>query len=165
MAPRPKLFIFDLDGVILQSPGSRFHPPVDWPKYWADIDAQRPNQDVVDLIQILKRAHPVLILTARPVEVVSQTVMVLKRIGLPATPIDAVPLLWPRLKIIKSLVYLKMMKSEVEEDGETPAIWKRLRIEELVDVGWNVQFMVEDYKTNADEIRKVVPVLLYENKR
>lgn len=136
--------IFDLDGCLSVSP-SQITIPLSserWDEIWND-DGFPSNTEIIKLLRGLQMAGwYVLILTGRPERYRKQTVRWLMRQGVSA-PLIMLPDDYPR----------------------TIVEWKCTIIHLMLEAAIDLQFVVEDYKPNADVIRTLIPVLLYERKR
>lgn len=143
------IIVFDFDGVIVQSPcaspGTQPQNHSCWEEYWLDTASQRPNPEMLFLYKQFEH-HPTIdpvILTARPKAVEEATRTVLAGFGI-INPI------------------LRMREDQDDPSWQGSGIWKRDTIKLWQRLGTTVLLVVEDYKPNADAIREVVPVLLYE---
>lgn len=152
-----RIALFDLDGCLFKSPSQdTIHDPSYWQRYWSDVDRQVPNPPVVDLFKTLLVSPDwtVIILTARPDSKREETNEALERAGISTWEMsDGEPI------EDNMAVPLFMWKGE-EVFGH--GNWKRAVVEAWKENGADLAFMVEDYKPNADAIRGVIPVLLYE---
>lgn len=145
----PPAIVLDLDGVIIRNPDQALTgPPLTdgnfWHHHWTNPDMSAINQEMVDMSGIFHIAGmSVFILTARPDIYWTQTVRLLRDAnveydGLIMLPGDTVP--------------------------HSSAAWKQQQVATLMKK-YNVLFMVEDYRANAEAVRALVPVLLYERKK
>lgn len=161
--------VFDLDGCLRQNPyhdesTKTFAPHFNWGDHWREPGVAC-HEELVDLARsLLAAGHSVLVLTARPDDFHEVTIEWLKRVG-PwevtyhndrkhhgATGHDT--------------VHLMMLPRQIDLlHHVSGAEWKRDVVRSLIERGIDIRFVVEDYKPNADVIREVVPVLLYERKK
>jgi hypothetical protein len=168
--------VFDLDGCLMQNPyedqtyqstqnvpGGRFDPDF-WHRHWT-ADGQVCHSELVDLARtLLSGGYAILVLTARPDTYANQTIRWLQQVG---------P--WEVIchndgmrhgATGHSVVHLLMIPSRVNiAHAPSSAEWKRDAIRKLMARGCDIRFVVEDHKPNADVIREVVPVLLYERQK
>lgn len=133
--------IFDLDGCLSQTPSrDAITDPDFWHTHFTNGTAEC-NPEVVDLACTLRAAGwDIMVLTARPSDYYTATRSWLDRF-LPDVPL----IMW--------------------EDGNgygSSSKWKAQTVKDLIEQGYDVRFMVEDYPNNVEEIRKVVPVLEYQ---
>lgn len=150
--------LFDLDGVLIKTPddlSGTISDPDFWHNRWTNPRNQTPNTPMIDLLRSLTRAGlHVCIFTGRPDTYEHVTVETLMSWGLRVIPDTR-----PRPNhLTPSLV----MKPEGASPMGHDSGWKSKKIVEWADDGMDVLFMVEDYKVNADAIRKHIPVLLFE---
>lgn len=149
--------VFDLDGVLFRSPQIDGHIESfnSWHDYWLHPELQKPNHDMVLMFKCIEERMKMFILTARPEEVRTHTIEALAVAGINVA--SGIGLFDTELI---------MNPDDLSSVGWTTAgSWKRSVIEDLIHKNWNVEFVVEDFKESADEIRKIVPVLLYEHFR
>lgn len=154
--------IFDLDGVIIQNPPESLgqNTITDgnyWAKHWKDPQGGTLNEEMVDLAasMLLTDTH-VIFLTARPEVYRPWTIELLRRAGFHIGDQTALTQrsFAPRLVMLPG--------------GDVPqssAKWKRDTIKNWLDQGARILFMVEDYRPNAEFVRELIPVLLYERKK
>lgn len=134
--------VFDLDGCLIESPtGETITDPNYWHKHFTNGDCAY-NREMIDLAEALQNmGWRIVVLTARPTRYRDDT---------------------------QNIVYSKLPGSLLIMYGggyADASEWKAKKVRELIDAGWDVRFVIEDYKPNAEAIRKVVPVLLYEKVR
>jgi hypothetical protein len=158
--------VFDLDGCLISNPseamgstaiGSRDF----WANHWNNPDGAEVQQEVVDMLLSLAATNwQIIILTARPDSFREQTVRLLRGLGI-FVPTNESPILFKDWRCPVLVMY--------PDKGYIPSTsgggWKQGVIREWLDQGANIKFMVEDYPPNAEAIRAVVPVLLYERKK
>lgn len=135
--------VFDLDGCLIVSPASStIKDPDYWRKHFS-CESHRCNPEIVRLARSLMYAHwKIVVLTARPEEYRDVTTRWL-------------------IRMLGPTFTLHMFDGQYESANG----WKAQQVQSMIDSGLKVQFVVEDYKPNAEAIRKVVPVLLYEARR
>ncbi len=159
------IVVFDLDGVILKSPMRASNPELNyWQLYWEDLSQHIPNMEMLELINsLVKSSIHVFILTARPVSLLDVTLKSLRKV---CHLVPRVCTNIPDYEFNPVRRHHLMMRSRDAEFGDfvANAVWKRKTIE-LLQVDHHVLFALEDYKPNADEMRKAAPVLLYEQFR
>ena len=160
------IVVIDLDGVVFKSPvRETVNDPNFWVSFWENPEAHRPNKEIEVLIRGLCAVGTrILFLTARPKRYRKQTHQaIINCMGvLPMWCEDVSDLdflVWPA-----SLCALHMKPDQATDDWLTSGAWKLGVIEEL-KTNHEVLFAVEDFKPNAEEMRKAVPVLLYEQRR
>ncbi len=160
-----QIAVFDLDGVIFKSIDPNPISDEDfWIDYWGNPDLHQVNTEILKIMSSLIASNvQILILTARPADLISPTCISLIR----HCKID--PFLIYNVYLHQfhsySVGYHLLMRREARfDDWIGNGQWKREMIDILIR-DHNVLFMVEDYKPSADEIRKSVPVLLYEQLR
>lgn len=148
--------IFDLDGVFIENPAEArikdAKPITDlnyWERHWSNPAGSVVQHEMVRLARMLLMVNwRVIVLTARPETYAGHTRTLLRILGLQAsTGPDVLLVMIPQSTIGGS------------------AEWKQQIVKRWRDEGMKIQFMVEDYRINAEAIRSVVPVLLYECKR
>lgn len=144
-----RVIVFDLDGVLFRTPSKEtVNDPAFWMDYWNN-ERPEPNPEMIKMYHdydIYGLVTPV-ILTARPTVVESPTLKALENVGI------HVPLLF-------------MMDHDPDQaDWQTTGFWKRDVVREWIQAGVDVWLVIEDYKPNADAIRQVTTVLLYESRR
>jgi hypothetical protein len=146
--PRQPVVIVDLDGCLVANPaeaclGVTITDIDYWTNHWNNPMASEPNYELVQMVRTLGQAGwKIVILTARPESFRQKTEQFLRRIELECSLI-----MRSDLAILPS------------------AEWKMNVISHMITLGWDVKLAIEDYKPNADAIRSVVPVLLYERKK
>jgi hypothetical protein len=143
------LAIFDLDGVIIANPDdAQSGPPKTcgdyWTRHWTNPDMSRINKEIVLMAQVLSDSGVLIqVLTARPERFYSSTHNLLVMAEFPYDRLDMLP------------------GTDVPQSS---AAWKQERVAELKRT-YDVLFMIEDYRPNAEAVRSQVPVLLYERKK
>lgn len=155
--------LFDLDGVITENPKESLEQTVSCKNYWHE-HWTRPletpiHQEVVDIIHSLIGAVHIIILTARPDSYRPHTIQLLDRLGIMCPSKSPNTLYAGQLAPI-----LHMFPC----DGTIPsssAAWKQGEVKRWLDQGAKIMFMMEDYRPNAEAVRALVPVLLYERKK
>lgn len=162
VAPDHPVIVCDLDGCIVANPDVEGTiSDVDfWARHWLHPEQAVLQTEVVDLIQSMRETgHFLIILTARPEQFAECTLQVLQRADLYPTWVreeqpftadsihDSILVMMPGDKIISS------------------AAWKRQKIAQWLKDGMDIRLMIEDYPHNAEAIRELVPVMLYESKR
>lgn len=163
------LVVFDLDGVFVVNPTTHeSNNDINfWHDHWRNWRLAKPQIEMVELAQDMQDSgHIVVVLTARPRQYRSVTLDLLARLGLDARPVpaDLLPIFVKddiNLGLPSYPVPLNLVMIDSEQIVSS-SVWKRDTIKSWVDAGLEIRFMVEDYKVNADVIREVVPVLLYE---
>ncbi len=160
-----RIAVFDLDGVLIQNPDSALGKnnvitsSDYWEKHWKSPDDRITNPEMVELALALIGADwQLIVLTARPEYYRPWTVRLLRRM-------DIMVQEHPRKRLHSGYgrPILHMLPG-----GDVPhssAAWKQDTIKDWLDQGARIQFMVEDYPWNAEAVRAVVPVMLYEYKR
>jgi|SRR5690606_13747488 len=143
---RQPVAVFDLDGCLLESgQKTTVDDETYWHNLWTNPDRWKP---VPSLILLAKALHAagwrLILLTSRPERYRLWTWRFLRRYHL--------------ADVFETVIMQETFDSL--SSGE----WKREQMRRLVELH-DVQFVVEDYKPNADAIRTVVPVLLFESKR
>lgn len=150
MTQSNQIAVFDIDGVIIRNPHDSdgkgtIKDPNYWHKHWSNPNLQLLQWDMINMAHSLRRDGVLIVfLTARPETYLDSTKVVLKAAG---------------FELDDPLTELIMLPGTAI--GHSSAAWK---IEEILGLQARgiVLFMVEDYKHNADAIRTVCPVLLYE---
>ena len=160
-----KIVVFDLDGVILQSPSRETIPEINfWMDYWVDVDKHVPNKEMLDAISCFLASNiHILILTARPSNLLDITKASLKKVCslYPSVCLN------PRAYIFGVVANLHLMMRDRQatfDDWASNAIWKK-EVIRMLQISHHVLFAIEDFKPNVQEMRKVVPVLSYEQFR
>ena len=149
MAVKPRMAIFDLDGVIIQNPDDALSGPPKtsgdyWTHHWTSPDMSKINKEVVLMAQVLSDAGVLIqVLTARPERFHAVTHNLLVAAEFPYDRLDLLP------------------GSDVPQSS---AAWKQAYVANLT-LAYDVMFMMEDYRPNAEAVRSQVPVLLYERKK
>ena len=152
----PPIAVFDLDGVIFKSPSPTIiHDLTFWLEYWADSERQRPNPEMVKLLHDVSTFSPIVILTARPISAARDTTMALANVGVLVT--SNLTTRWH--SGIPTGIHLIMWP--LKPDWDAIPHWKQKTVDDLNRMQ-GVSFVVEDHKVNADLIRRICPVLLYE---
>lgn len=173
LTERP-VVIFDFDGVVTKNPRSALDGTNTdsnmWHNHWVNVADLEYNEDMVHMLRALYYSeHTIVILTARPIRYAEATLAALARIGFENVQewlrdVEN-PTFYGAFGPHEMLgrVVLKMLDTTAvpAHSGE----WKAEVVKSMVEAGLNVQFMVEDYKLNADAIRQHIPVLLYERKK
>lgn len=151
--------IFDLDGCLsanpYDSPGIAgfIANPDFWHRHWTGTPWR--HQEMIELYHSLTFWRRI-ILTARPHTYAKDTLRWLRHHNIDTA------LAYPGEVTVDSGDCLVMSPStEIVPSGP----WKYSVIEQWVEEGMRPQFAVEDCKTNADMIRRLLPVLLYERKK
>lgn len=155
--------VFDLDGVIVKNPKEALTKTIIdgayWDNHWLHPDKAELNDEIVDLIQSLISTNwQIIILTARPSKYRGPTISVLARAGIYPLPLPIDEL----KQHYNSPILVMIPNSDIPHSS---AAWKQHTIKSWKDQGANIRFMMEDYRPNAEAVRAVVPVLLYEYKR
>lgn len=157
--------LFDLDGVLVTNPPEAMAggPPITnknfWDDHWKSPMEAPIQQEMVDMaITLIGANWQIGILTARPAEYRPWTVTLLRRMGLLVSTDPR-----PRISTSYSRPFLHMLGET--EIPQSSAAWKQETVRDWKRQGAKIQFMVEDYRANAEAIRAVVPVLLYERKK
>lgn len=158
--------IFDLDGTLLKSPTPTTEHNLDfWVEYWSDRSGalQRPNPEMVELLKlIVSQGLSVVILTARPAIYATDTITLLKSLGIFAC--QSIP--WDIANHPLPGVSLVMWNVDPAfVDWSKSGDWKKSVVRALKIYGVRILFAIEDHKPNADILRQEVPVLLYESRR
>jgi hypothetical protein len=147
-----RTILIDFDGCMVENPPESFAAknggkgiitdPMFWHNHWVDVDTYKPYDVIVELARVyVDRGYEVIVLTARPSSYYIQTRQFLDAMGLHEVELIMRP----------------------EEDGIGPSQeWKVDQIHNLLSLGRQIDFMIEDYPSNAEAIRKVLPVLLFE---
>lgn len=160
-----QIVVFDLDGVIFKSPSRESIPDEHyWETYWSNPDSHKINKEIQTLMASLISSNiHILILTARPdsYEQVTYEAIYVK-LGIQILTVKDIL----HFKFGHTSQYHLMMRPKlaVFDDWDSNALWKKSVLNWLVGAH-DVLFAVEDYKPNAEEMRKVIPVLLYEQLR
>lgn len=100
---------------------------------------------MVNLVLMLQDSHQIVVLTGRPDIHRENTWALFVRMGF--IPDDLV------------------MYPSTDIPHATAAGWKYDVVKGWLDEGYPIVLAVEDYKPNADSLRNLVPVLLYERKK
>lgn len=160
-----QIAVFDLDGVIFKSPAKEtINDHGYWYNHWCRPADHVPQQEVLTLMKALVQAGlHILILTARPTQVLGTTLAALQTHCM-IRPEVCTNILDHVFEYGKQYHLMMCDLNLHEGDWQGSGVWKHDVIEEL-KIGYEVLFCVEDYKPSADEIRKSVPVLLYEQLR
>jgi hypothetical protein len=143
--------IFDLDGVFVENPPEALvqnaQPITDlgyWERHWSYPERSVRQQEMVRLASHLSLINwQIIVLTARPQQFRGETERLLRMLALANAELVMIP----------------------QNHIGGSASWKQETVKKWVDMGVKVMFMVEDHRPNAEAIRAVVPVLLYEYKR
>ena len=149
MKSKPQMAIFDLDGVILQNPDDALSGPPKtcgdyWTHHWMNPDMSKINKEVVLMAQVLSDAGVLIqVLTARP---------------------ERFQLVTHNLLVMAEFPYDRLNLLPGSDVPQSSAAWKQERVAELTR-NYDVLFMMEDYRPNAEAVRSQVPVLLYERKK
>jgi hypothetical protein len=142
-----RTILIDLDGCLVANPADSFargtiQDPMYWHNHWNDPDSATPQWEIVRLARAyMDMGYEVIVLTARPDSYMRQTQQFLDAVGLHD---------------------ITLMMRPADHGITASALWKVDKILELMAVGRKIDFMIEDYPSNAEQIRKVLPVLLYE---
>lgn len=159
-----EIAVVDLDGVVFKSPVRETVTDHQfWVNYWQDPEAHAPNREIEVLIRALLSVNVhILFLTSRPASYADDTLNALHRC------------IWMRPRLCTDVLHHDfhshrvslMLKPDDMNDPEWTGSgeWK-LDVVENLKVGYQVLFAIDDYKPNADIIRKAIPVLLYEQVR
>lgn len=150
---RQPVVVVDLDGCLVANPPESLKstsgpaptiPDVNfWANHWNDPMGSQPHYELIQMVRTLQIAGwKVIVLTARPDSFRAQTEQFLRRVELNCSLI---------------------MRSGGNILPSTE--WKANTVQYLIELGYDVRLAIEDYKPNADAIRGIVPVLLYERKR
>lgn len=157
--------LFDLDGVLVRNPDEALgnKPPITnknfWDEHWKSPETAPIQQEMVDMaISLIGANWQIGILTARPHEYRPWTVTLLRRMGILVSTDPR-----PRISTSYSRPFLHMLPSA--QVPQSSAAWKQETVKGWLDQGAKIQFMVEDYRPNAESVRAIVPVLLYERKK
>ena len=163
--------VFDLDGCLCQGPyhdpRSKEHldDPEFWRRHWDRPDAPCHTELVEMARGLASGGFHILVLTARPDTYHDQTVRWLQQVGNWSVASFNTSIRYNRAGS-QSDVWLMMIDNQRQlRHPLTGAEWKRETVRSLIQWGIDIQFVVEDYKPNADVIREVVPVLLYERQK
>lgn len=139
--------LIDLDGCLVQNPQDSFargtiQDPMYWHHHWDNPDGATPQMEIVRLARVyLDMGYEVIVLTARPDNYLRQTRQFLDAVGL--QDID-------------------LIMRPADHGITASAPWKVEEILALMASGRKIDFMIEDYPSNAEYIRMILPVLLYE---
>jgi len=155
MAQRRHLFdsetptaIFDLDGCLCSS--ATMSETSSWSDIWGDTK-HPSNPEIIELLASLCGCGwncPVL--TGRPERYRKETLAWLRAQGLTPFMLGDGPLM------------LCMYPNDAQQNGSNHGEWKASVIRHWLRHGMRIMFAIEDHKPNAEYIRKLVPVLLYE---
>jgi hypothetical protein len=159
--------VFDVDGVIVQNPHESLYQTITdgayWDLHWNDPDNAILNKEIADLARALYlTGWHLVFLTARPSTYRKQTVQLLKRAGFFDMKIEEPEDLKADGFMLQHPVLLMFPETDIPTSS---AAWKQSIIRDMLAQGGKVRFMMEDYRPNAEAVRAVVPVLLYERKR
>lgn len=150
--------VFDLDGVLSVSPSPEPINDVSFfDKIWGDYRALDCNPEMVTLLRTLANSGwAIVILTGRPSTYRKETFLWLDRFGIR----------WRTGWAVHSRDAILITRSiDDGEDISSSSEWKLRVLRMLQARGANIALIIEDYKPNADVLRQVAPVLLYEMKR
>jgi hypothetical protein len=162
---RRNIALFDVDGVVVANPEVALNKTINdfnfWENHWNDVDGAVINTEVTELAQSLISTNwQVIFLTARPIKFRAQTERLLSKAGMFVAPVTGtlLPLEWERTNAPLLVMY-------PSNSLLSSAAWKQEQVKEWVDDGLKVRFMMEDYRPNAEAVRALVPVFLYERKK
>jgi hypothetical protein len=165
MITKRMVALIDVDGVVVENPletvgKGTINDTNFWANHWNNPEGGRLQVEVISLVQALVACGwHVIFLTARPENFRGVTVKLLRRAGFDIrspndyTPVEESGWAYPALVMIPG--------TEVRSS----ASWKQQTVRALKEAGLNVQFMIEDYRPNAEAIRSQVPVFLYERQK
>ncbi len=160
--------VFDIDGVLVENPTLQSNNDLGyWHKHWtAPPSEARVNQEMVELLSDLhyESMWGIIALTARPAQYADHTEKLLRFILDRPVRTRGVQSVYGDFYGRHSppdVVLVTQQANEIVPSGE----FKRDTIGFWQSQGLDIRFMVEDYKPNADVIRRVLPVLLYERQR
>lgn len=175
LTERP-IVICDLDGVLSQNPHDAVGIITDkdyWSKHWNNFAEAQVNVEIVHLLKSsFLTESAVMILTARPIEFLDVTLSFLERIGIKREMVDVWNGSAGHDTFFKAFrptegmpnIVLKMYEQGTNIPGHSGE-WKASVVEQMLNANLNVLYMIEDYKPNADAVRRHIPVLLYERVR
>lgn len=155
MSQSEAIAIFDIDGVLIRNPEDALDGPpiIDmdyWHNHWNNPDYNHVQHDMVALVKALQQVGiKTVFLTARPAQFRGVTLDLLQNIGVTEGP---------------AFVSWDLEMLPASTVPQSSASWKHQTVYNLKK-NYNVLFMVEDYKWNAEAVRSLVPVLLYERKK
>lgn len=140
--------ICDLDGVLAKNPDAAFgktqSDPMFWHHHWDEWDKTEPHHEMVNMIRTLAQGGmKIVVLTARPDSYRYQTERFLAKHG------------------VRCSLIMRASDGQIVPSSE----WKHDVIEHMVALGYDIKFMIEDYKPNVEAVRSLIPVLLYERKK
>ncbi len=160
---RPIAFV-DIDGVLIKNPPEAqkgfgtITDPEFWEKHWSRPMVSQPNAEVVTLVKsLIATGWHIIFLTARPAMYRELTKkLLMKHLGFWVSDYEHIEMHsnHPKLVMIKQ-----------NEIPTSSAEWKQSVVRAAIKAGGNAALMIEDYKPNAEAVRPLVPVLLYEQKR
>jgi hypothetical protein len=161
---RRNVALFDVDGVVVANPEEALDGTINdfgfWTRHWDDVEGAVINTEVTELAQSLISTNwQVIFLTARPLRFRAQTERLLSKAGMFVAPVTGtlLPLNWERTNAPLLVMY--------PGNGGSSAEWKQRQVKEWQDDGLKIKFMMEDYRPNAEAIRAICPVFLYERKK
>lgn len=156
--------VFDIDGVIIENPpeaqvigAAPIQDKDYWTRHWSHPELAKFNQEMIDLGKSLLDAQwHIVFLTARPVSFWKDTERLLEIAGFTISGFA---------NIAQTSMHPKLVMLPDDGIPYSSAAWKQDTIRGMIAAGGVVRLMVEDFKHNADAVRAVVPVLLYERKK
>lgn len=143
------VIICDLDGVLTKMPVSShgrgtISDPNYWHHHWDKWDEVEPHHEMVNMVRTLAQGGmKIVILTARPDSYRYQTEKFLAKFG------------------VRCSLIMRASDGQIVPSSE----WKHDVIEHMIALGYDIKFMIEDYKPNVEAVRSLIPVLLYERKK
>lgn len=157
------VIVCDLDGCIVANPDVQgtINDWNYWHDHWTRPESAELHDAVVDMVHAMRETgHFIIILTARPEYFAPWTLEVLERADL-----------FPEFVCEKSMFTASVLDDAIlvmrpDSDGvSSSAQWKRDKIATWLNDGVDIRLAIEDHPPNAEAIRSLVPVFLYENKR
>lgn len=174
MLTKRHVIVCDIDGVVTRNPDSAITTITShdyWGEHWNNVGGLQYNLEVVHMLQdLVRQGNMICFMTARPIQYLGVTKALLGRMGIT----DMMISVWNHstghdsfhdafsdaIRELNRPIVLKML-----DDRDIPSSsgkWKADLVKQMLDQGLKVQFMIEDFKHNADHIRQHVPVFLYE---
>lgn len=156
------VIVCDLDGCIVANPHTEgtIQEWDFWHSHWTEPRAATIQHEVVDVVQAMRETgHFLIILTARPEYFAPWTLEVLMRADLfPTLVSDGDEFIGD---LIDDSILVMMPGDKIASSAQ----WKRDKIAQWLKDGMDIRLVIEDYPPNAEAIRELVPVFLYESKR
>jgi hypothetical protein len=169
IATKRPIVVFDIDGVIIQNPpqsrkAGKYEKPAPtipdpnfWTKHWQNPESEG-HKDMIWLAKTLRDSGTsIIFLTGRPVDHRIETKAALRYHGFSIASLCN--------SVVTDNTYHSHLVMVESGNYGGSAEFKQFMIESWLTQGADIKFLIEDYKPNAEAVRHLVPVLLYERKR